>query len=662
VSDIEREFHETWLGMVQPTEGLVVSIPVLEEKQCMERHAPELQRKLLELCAATQKGEPPAIRDLPALLSDLLGLTPDLWDAASGYREELGWAGTLDAELSHYAAEGPQTIAPTLGLRKQGAGESGYELLLWELPLGLPLDKPESVTGTWEYPPIAKFDRLLRAVRIPVGLLSNGRVLRLLYAPHGEASGHIDFRLDDMATVGGRPILDALVMLLHATRFFSVAQDRSLPALLAGSRKYQANVTNELGDQVLQALTLFLRGFEAAAERDGKTKLEQALARENDHLYKGLLTVLLRMVFVLYAEDRGLLPIEHPLYEQHYSLFALFKQLQDDHGQNPDSMSRRFGAWGRLVALFRGLFLGARHGDFSMPARRGQLFDPNSFAFLEGWDPAGSAPISEPQLRADVETVFLVLQKLIVLDAQRISYRTLDVEQIGSVYEGLMGYHVLRVSGAAVRMRPDGVWLSAEEVLAVPPAQRASWLSETVNLPKAQSQKLADALKGQRAEAAFETLSDYACGRKKSERAANLARAGQLVLQPGTERRRTSSHYTPRSLSSKVVARTLEPLLKCMTEKGAAGPSSQRILMLRVCDPAMGSGAFLVEACRLLADELVVAWTREGTLKQYADPVLYARRTRRPLSSRSSRCGSSPWPRIVPSPSWTATSSTATRW
>jgi hypothetical protein len=633
VSDIERDFHETWLGMVQPTEGLVVSVPVLVNAQCIESHSPKLQRDLLALCAPAGKDESASVRDLPLLLAELLGLTPDLWDAAPGYRADVSWEGTLHEDVSHYAPEGPQTVAPTLGLRKQGSGETGYELLLWEVPLELPLDKPEAQTGDWEYPPSAKFERLLRAVRVPVGLLTNGRSLRLLYAPHGEASGHIDFRLDDMLTVGGRPILDALVMLLHAQRFFSVTAERSLPALLAESRKYQANVTNELGEQVLEALALLLRGFAAAAERDGQDKLEQALARENDHLYKGLLTVLLRMVFVLYAEDRGLLPVEHKLYEQHYSLFALFKQLQDDHGQNPDSMSRRYGAWGRLVALFRALFLGVRAGDFFMPARRGALFDPNSFAFLEGWDPAGSSPISEPILRAAVEvptiedeTIFLVLQKLIVLDGQRISYRTLEVEQIGSVYERMMGYHVLRVPGAAVRMRPDGVWLSAEELLAVAPAQRASWLAETVNLPKAQAAKLAESLKGKRAEAAFDVLSDYAIGRSKSERAGNVARDRQLVLQPGLERRRTSSHYTPRSLSSKVVARTLEPLLKCMTKDGAAGPSSERILMLRVCDPAVGSGAFLVEACRVLADELVAAWTREGVVKKYADPVMYARR------------------------------------
>ncbi len=661
MSDIEKAFHESWLGMVQPIEGLVVSIPVLIEKQCFERHPPALHYQLQALCggpANDNATRSPAkladvpeaerrIDNLPRFLAELLGLTPDLWSAKKGYQSSTKWAGTIPEAVSVYAPEGPQTVVPTLALRRQGParavseadGEAAqaasvYELLLWEVPEGVSLDKNECVTGAWDYPPTSKLERLLRAARVPIGLLSNGQVLRLIYAPHGEATGHLDFRIADMWQVGGRPILDALVMLLHVKRFFSVAEERSLPAILAESRKYQANVTNQLGEQVFEALSILLRGFEAAAERDGQALLEQALARENDHLYQGLLTVLLRIVFVLFAEDRQLLPIEHPLYEKHYSLFALYERLQADHGAFPDSMSRRFGAWGQLVALFRALYSGVSHGELKMPARRGTLFNPNLFAFLEGWDPEGTAPIGAPQLQAEVklptlddETVYLVLHKLIMLDGQRLSYRTLDVEQIGSVYEGLMGFHVARMAGRAVRMRPDGVWLTAEELLEVSASRRAAFLAEHVNLPKAQAKKLADEIHGaKKAEAVYEELQAYGMGRTKEARAESCARAGQLVLQPGKERRRTSSHYTPRSLSSKVVDRTLEPLLRCMTEEGESGPSSERILQLRICDPAMGSGAFLVESCRYLGDALVAAWTREKRVSHYQDPVLAARR------------------------------------
>src|SRR5690606_20451392 len=87
-------------------------------------------------------------------------------------------------------------------------------------------------------------------------------------------------------------------------------------------------------------------------------------------------------------------------------------------------------------------------------------------------------------------------------------------------------------------------------------------------------------------------------------------------------------HYTPRSLSEPIVRRTIEPLLMAMSD--TAEPSSEQLLSLKICDPAMGSGAFLVETCRFLADHVVAAWEREGQTDKIAsgteDVVTHARR------------------------------------
>ncbi|HJK96173.1 MAG TPA: N-6 DNA methylase, partial [Polyangiaceae bacterium LLY-WYZ-14_1] len=288
--------------------------------------------------------------------------------------------------------------------------------------------------------------------------------------------------------------------------------------------------------------------------------------------------------------------------------------------------------------LFRAVYLGVAAGaGLHMPPRRGGLFDPQVYPFLEGWGPGGSPPVTEPAARAAVRvptvddgTIHRVLEKLLVFEGQRLSYRTLDVEQIGSVYEALMGYHVTRVSGPAVRIRGAGVWLTAGEVLDVAPRQRPKWIKERTGLPKAQATKLAAAIEDAAPDeaAVLDALATVAFGRTREQKAAARAPAGRLVLQPGSERRRTSSHYTPRSLTEPIVRRTIEPLLACMGE----APPSNRILELKICDPAMGSGAFLVEACRFLADQLVAAWTREGALEGVAkdapgeDPTLHARR------------------------------------
>ena len=88
----------------------------------------------------------------------------------------------------------------------------------------------------------------------------------------------------------------------------------------------------------------------------------------------------------------------------------------------------------------------------------------------------------------------------------------------------------------------------------------------------------------------------------------DLVPPGAMVLQPSEERRRSGSHYTPRELTEPIVRTALEPILARLAGGGGRPPRPEAILDLKVCDPAMGSGAFLVEACRQLAEALIEAW------------------------------------------------------
>ncbi len=474
------------------------------------------------------------------------------------------------------------------------------------------LDKPD-VTAAWIYPPTAKLERLLRHTRVPIGLLCNGRELRLVYAPEGESAGHVTFRFDDLAKSDGKPLFDAMRALVSERAFYGARKGAALRELCEASRTRQLDVTAALAKQVLDALEVLVSGFGKAEERDKLGAL--AAAREEGTLTRGLLTLLLRLVFLLYAEDRGLLPTEHPLFAGTYSLFGLFARLTADRQAFPDTMAHRFGAYGELVSLFRAVFFGVNVREnkcaqpFTLPERRGELFDPGRFPFLEGWL-SGAAPAGDEEARSEVRvptvddgTVLTVLEKLIVFEGQRLSYATLDVEQIGSVYEGLMGFDVKLSESACVRIGPSRAWVSADEMRDVPARERAKWLQEETGLAKAQAQKIADAFS-----AATEEAADMEVLEGHRVKGTELMPAGSLLLQPGPERRRTSSHYTPRSLSAPIVRRTLEPLLKVLGDE----PTAEQILSLKVCDPAMGSGAFLVEACRVLGAEVEAAWRREA--------------------------------------------------
>jgi hypothetical protein len=613
--DIERRFHEEWLGMVQPS-GLVVSIPVLLDAQCFQRNPPALQQQLRMLAPEGVLADP------RRLFTDFLDLPLDRFDRGEALPRDLAHyherqAVTPTAALRRVRDESeaaPDDLVPDVETPATRAGKP-YELLVLEAD---DFDQPDG--GAWSYPPALKLERLIRDTRVDVGVLLNKRALRFVYAPHGQAPGSIDFSFAAMVDPGGRPILDALVMLLKRRRVDDT--EWPLKKLLEESRERQASVTNALARQVFEALRLLLDGLQDAAADDGLRALEAALARGEAHVYGGVLTVLLRMVFVLYAEDRSLLPIDEKLYEENLSLLGLFKELDEDRAAFPDTMGQRLGAWPRVLALFRTLYQGARHGTMHIPARRGELFDPDRHPFLEGRAAVEDAP---RPARVSDDVLHRVLERLLVLDRERISYRSLDVEQIGSVYEKLMGYHVWRADAEAACLKGEGSWVTGVEVLAQPPAQRESFLVDERGLPKNDAKKIAAAIKA--AKKPDEVLATLE-GVKKPGTTRNPP--GRLVLQPGPERRRTSSHYTPRSLSEPVVRRALEPLLAAM----GGAPTAEQLLELRICDPAMGSGAFLVEACRFLADQVVAAWARDPACPQPADPQERLMKARRLVAQR----------------------------
>ncbi|MBP6848430.1 MAG: N-6 DNA methylase, partial [Kofleriaceae bacterium] len=610
--DPMERFHDEWLGMVQPIDGLVVSKPALIDAQVARPDDRTLRERFL---AHLTTADPATARiaDLPAFLADILDLGPTRWLPSSALPERYRLA----------IPDTGQLLAPTAALVQDPAAEP--VALRWELPPELPLDVRETVTGGWDYPPSAKFDRLLRHAGVPIGLLSNGTHLRLMYAPHGASTGAITFPVGAMARADGRPILDAFVMLLHRTRWFSVKAEHQLPALLAASREAQGRVTRALADQVLEALHVLLAGFEAAQGGASDGALAAAYRDPElgpDHVYAGLLTFMLRLVFVLYAEDNDLLPVDDDLYAEHLSVLALYEELASDAGAYPDAMARRYGAYGRLLSLFRAIYFGVAHGPLRMPPRHGELFSPHVYRFLEGnaepaapgpGDPAGRRRLDVPAI--DDETVYRVLRGLLMLGDERLSYKALDVEQIGSVYENLMGYRVVELATAAVCLKKSRAWIAGEDLANEPQGARAKWLQDEAGLAKAEAEKAAKATAGaKKADAVLDALLDSGAALAGSRTA-----AGRFVIQPGAERRRSGSHYTPRSLTAPIVEKTLAPLLAALprrvAKKGgpaAEGPSSEDLLSLKICDPAMGSGAFLVEAVRQLGDHVVAAWRREG--------------------------------------------------
>ena len=643
--------HLEWIGFVRPT-GLVVSPPALVRAGTLLNRRDTEGQRLLRECAQGLDGS-----------SDGDGAEPWLPDFRSFASKVLGWnfsakgyAGTDEAPIPHeleiMLPDSGGALRPDFAVRRERittgrSRRSGIEIhdgaideaSAWQLLVccrerGEDFDKVSgpSANGAAEMSPHGTMERLLRQTGVPAGLLFNGIVLRLISAPKGENSGWLDFRVADMLQTAGRPISTAMRELLGQRRLLLGPRECRLAALLEGSRKYQNEVSERLSEQVLHALYELLRGFQAAHDASKGTLLEQPLNDAPDEVYRGLLTVVLRLVFLLYAEERDMLP-QDDTFVRSYSLASLYERLREDAALHPDTMDQRYGAYAQLLVLTRMVHDGARSGRMSLPPRHGALFDPDLYRFLEGRGAqvGGARQVSEriePPLVAD-GTVYRVLEKLIVLDGERISYRALDVEHVGSVYETMMGFRLETATGRSVAIKAAKkhgapATVDVEAVLQEAPNKRAKWLQDRTD------RKLTDRVKRMVQEAvAMEGMLAALDSVIDKDATPDVVSARAMVLQPSEERRRSGSHYTPRELTEPIVRETLAPILERLRDGAQTPPKPEQILNLKVCDPAMGSGAFLVEACRQLGDVLVEAWHAHDVLPDIPpdeNETLFARR------------------------------------
>jgi hypothetical protein len=373
-TDLNRDPDLEWLDHVQPV-GLVVASSLLKRLGLSP-----LRQTPIDTGAVSGLLDPdtsrPALRDPWAFVEQVLG-----WEA----RHVAGAPGgpaIPEEELLVRLREHDTTLAPTWSVAELGEGEQRWQLLVRVEAGGVDPDKRGALDG-WEATPHQRFERLLRDTGVFAGLMVTDKALRLIYAPSGETSGHLTFPIRPVGTVAGRPMLGGLKLLLDRASLFTNADSHRLPALLKESREAQASVSTALAEQVLGALHELLRGLDSAQP----ALIREFAASYPDHLYEGLVTVLMRLVFVLYAEDRDLLPSRsdgraREIYETSYSVRGLYATLVEDAALNPDTMDERRGGWGRLLALFRLIHKG--HETHFVQARGGKLFDPDEFPFLEG--------------------------------------------------------------------------------------------------------------------------------------------------------------------------------------------------------------------------------------------------------------------------------------
>ncbi|MFC6287575.1 class I SAM-dependent DNA methyltransferase [Nocardioides sp. GCM10027113] len=364
---------------------------------------------------------------------------------------------------------------------------------------------------------------------------------------------------------------------------------------LEESVKHTVGVSQDLREGVRLSIELIAN---EVVDRRRLLGLEPLPAEEAQPLAKQALRYLYRILFLLYAEaspELGVLPVGAPEYDQGYSIDRLRELVQvplttpqAEHGTH---------LYDSLGVLFRLVDRGyePETGD------EDGLSDPLRFRSLR-------ADLFRPEAIAHVDEVRLgnarlqqVLQHLLLSKESRgrdrgfISYAELGINQLGAVYEGLMSYTGRFAETDLYEVAKNG------------DSSKGSWL-----VPVERS--------GGIDEKDFVTTEDPVTG----ERKAVLHRRGSFVFRlAGRERQQSASYYTPEVLTRFTVGQALEELL----DQDGRQTTAEEILGLTVCEPALGSGAFAIEAVRQLAAEYLKR--RQEELGERIDPEDYPRELQR---------------------------------
>ncbi|MBC7265143.1 MAG: N-6 DNA methylase, partial [Chloroflexi bacterium] len=429
------------------------------------------------------------------------------------------------------------------------------------------------------------------------GILTNGRLWRLYYQKaRSRASTYYEV---DLARILDNGDGEAFRYFYHFFRRAALVKDPAtgrnfLERVYEGSATYALQVQEELKGLIFEKIVPILaKGFVEWR------RTERGIAQETEdslrQIFTATLTLLYRLLFLLYAEARELLPVSDLQRYYPYSLTRIKRDAVERLNGGRALSTVSDDVWNDLAALFRII----DRGDpaLNVPTYNGGLFDRRSpkNAFLEEHRIADYylvQALDHLTRRDDPDTG----------ERRFIDYKDLDVRHLGSIYEGLLEFH-LRI---------------AQEDLA--------------------------AVKVQGVEV-YKPLSEV-----KESRRLEVVRKGELYLENDKgQRKATGSYYTPDYIVKYIVANTLGPIIEerarqfaeVMAEieacekrlRRAKSPGTtgvgrneladleqravQTLLDIKVCDPAMGSGHFLVEAVAYLTDRII------DILNQYPEnPVL----------------------------------------
>lgn len=391
------DLHRAWLELVD-TEGPFLAVPVLT--RVWPQGIPQLGAAQKAALTAAKPGFDAAWDSWDkSAVDDALErycTARDEWiatvrDDVFGWGDK--WAPT-DTTVTRAAVTSPDgrvTVTPT-GVLRHG---DQIGLLVWVIDPSPSLR--EAPLDGWAESPIDRMELMLREADLPLGLVTDGRWWGLVSAPPNTlaASGIID----SQTWVEEPEVRDAFVQLMSLRHLVGGKAEERIPQLFKDSVLAAEEITEALGVQVRQAVELVVAAFDEAAADSAARGEADPLPDDGDAIYEAVVTVLMRVVFLLFAEERGLLP-SGQLFALGYGLSDQLDELQaraQEEGES--SLDATHLTWHRLLATSQALYAGATFEDMRLPAYGGSLFDPERFTFLTATTERGTLALTVSTLR-----------------------------------------------------------------------------------------------------------------------------------------------------------------------------------------------------------------------------------------------------------------------
>ena len=424
--------------------------------------------------------------------------------------------------------------------------------------------------------PSCQINTYLKVSGVKWGILTNGRLWRLYYRETSfNLDSHYEIDLLELLQFGSVEQFKYFFLLFRREAFTIDQAGRCfLDDVYDRSVELAKELEENVKENVYEALKLLAYGFLEHPDNNldlGKLK----------EIHDNCLILLYRLLFILYAEARGLLPLDNLVYAS-VSLHQLKKDVADALSSPTKILLVDSSTyWSRLRTLCSLINEGSEKRkipkeQLRIPPYNGGLFDPSKHPFLE------SNEIGDKHLAKGIELITRASNSKAGVKGF-IDYSTLSIRHLGSIYEGLLEYKVK---------------IADQDLIPV------SEKNGEIFIPLAEAQK-----------------------RKKRIDETKVIHKGELYLVTDKgERKATGSYFTPDYIVKYIVENTLGSIVEEKKAYKNGKGLVENILSIKVLDPAMGSGHFLVEATTFLATKILEAMQEDEEDVNEEQDIVWARR------------------------------------